>query len=140
MTARDIDLNRAIRRTGCRCGIIGTGSINNLNWKKARHLGNLFFNDLRTSRKLGITQPFVDQIGSHCIAPSNLRDRNNRRTCLPTDRNLFLVRPEPLLLTHFARHSCPQDVHYRWWTLSTHSMARQSSEAGRLPQNGALSL
>ena len=26
----------------------------------------------------------------------------------------------------------PQDVHYQWWTLSAHSMPRQSSQTGRL--------
>jgi hypothetical protein len=43
------------------------------------------------------------------------------------------VSTEPLLLTFLTRHICPQDVRYHWWTLSTHSMGRQSSEAGHLP-------
>jgi hypothetical protein len=139
MTARDIDLNRAMRgpRNKSRCRVIGTGPINNLNWKKARRLSNLLFNDLRNRRKLGVTQPFVDQIGVYCIATGNLRDRNARCTGLPADRNLFLVRPEPFLLTLFARQICPQDVHYQCWTLSTHSMIRQSRHAKRLPSRSS---
>ncbi|MGR3548731.1 MAG: hypothetical protein ACU0DX_16485, partial [Roseovarius sp.] len=30
--------------------------------------------------------------------------------------------PNPLLLAFLARHRSPQDVHYRWWTSSRHSI------------------
>ena len=134
VTACDINLNRALRRLGVRRWgrVFGLRPVHNLDREKARRLSNLDFNNLSIRRKLGITQPFMDQVGVHCVSPRNLRHRHTLRKCLRADRHLLLIRPEPLLLTLLARHICPQDVHYRWWTLSTHSMTRQSSEAGRL--------
>ena len=41
---------------------------------------------------------------------------------LRANRNLLAVRPDALLLTLLARHRPPQDVHYRWWTSSRHSI------------------
>ena len=40
------------------------------------------------------------------------------------------------LLTFLTRHRSPQDVHYRWWTLSAHSITRQSRQTGRLLLTG----
>ena len=98
--------------SGCR--VFTLGLINNLNWKKARHLSNLLLSDLQDKRKLEITQLFVDQVGVYFMAPGNERGRNTRRASEPTDRDLFLLRPEPLLLARFARNICPQHLHYQW--------------------------
>jgi hypothetical protein len=87
-------------------------TVNDLNWKEARLWGSLFFDGLRIRHKFWITQLLVDQIGVHCVSPRDLRYRYLWRACLRTDRNLLLIRPEPLLLTLLARHIYPQDVHY----------------------------
>ena len=61
MTARDVDLNRAV--AGCGIGrtrgnrFFSSRPVNNLHGQKAWRLSNLFFNDLWIWSKLGITQP-----------------------------------------------------------------------------------
>ncbi|WP_232295635.1 hypothetical protein, partial [Pseudorhodobacter aquimaris] len=95
--------------------------------EKAWRLSNLLFKYRSIRRKLGITQPFMDQIGVHGIPPRDLRDRYPRRAGLPADRHLLLIRPEPLLLT---RHICTQDVHYQRGTL-INTLYDASVKAGR---------
>ncbi|WP_232279535.1 transposase [Roseobacter sp. AzwK-3b] len=57
-----------------------------------------------------------------------MRNRNPGNPRLRADRKLLFVRPDPLLLPFLARHRQPQDVHYRWWTSSRHSIT--TSEQG----------
>nr|WP_157056409.1 hypothetical protein [Pseudorhodobacter aquimaris] len=129
MAACDIDLNRAL----CGLGVgrwgraFGLRAIHNLDGEKAWRLSNLLFKYRSIRRKLGITQPFMDQIGVHGIPPRDLRDRYPRRAGLPADRHLLLIRPEPLLLT---RHICTQDVHYQRGTL-INTLYDASVKAGR---------
>ena len=77
------------------------------------------------ARSSRVVKPFVDQIGIHRIAPRNLRYRNTCHPCLRTDQMFLVLRPKPFLLTLLARHRVPQNVHYQWWILSSHSQKRQ---------------
>lgn len=55
MTACNVDLNRASRGIGSKCqgSFVRTRPINNIKWKNARCLKNLFFHDLKVRRRLG---------------------------------------------------------------------------------------
>lgn len=66
-----------------------------------------------------IMQPRKDQVRVHRLPARNLRQGHTRRSCLPADRALLLIRPEPLPLPLLPRHRVPHDVHYRSCTLST---------------------
>lgn len=48
------------------------------------------------------------------------------------DRALLVVSPEPFFLTRLARLGMPQDVHFRWWTLSAADSDRQSGNSERV--------
>ncbi len=79
-----------------------------------------------------ILQPFENQVRVHRIAPRNLCNRNARRQRLRANRALLVIRLDPLLQTLLPRHRRPQDVHYRWWTLSPTPSRRQGSQTGRI--------
>jgi transposase len=81
---------------------------------------------------LPFPQPREDQVRVHRIPPRNLRHRHAGRPCLPADRALLLVRPEPLPVTLPARHRVPQGVHSRSWTLSAARSQRQCGDNGRI--------
>lgn len=68
--------------------------------------------------KSRILQSFENKVRVHRIPTRHLCNRNTRRQRLRANQALLVVRPKPLLLTLLARHHQPQDVHYRWWTLS----------------------
>ena len=68
------------------------------------------------------------------IPTRNLRYRYTRRLRLKTNRPLLFVRPKSIRA--FLNHQfLPRSVHYHQWTLSTHTLSRQSANTGRIPSD-----
>jgi hypothetical protein len=108
------------------------GSLTSMGRKVAPPSSNGFGTSTRCGANRGILQPLEYTIGIHQIPTRDLCYQYIHRRRLFTDRALLVIWPHPLLLTLLARYSVPKDVHYQWWTLSSHLHNRQSRNTGRL--------